>query len=49
MKWLGLIELFVVLGFACVWGLLELYVRRFDRKPPAAAARSGENEPPTPG
>ncbi len=33
---MGLIELFVVLGFALAWGVVELYCLRLDKKKAAA-------------
>jgi hypothetical protein len=32
MSWLGLMELAVVLAFGLVWGALELYTLRLDRR-----------------
>jgi hypothetical protein len=40
-SWLGLIELLVVLMFAAGWAVLELVVRRLDRRK-AQAAPAGE-------
>lgn len=31
-EWLGLIEMLVVLMFAIVWGAIELYTRRLDKR-----------------
>jgi len=39
-RWLGLIELFVVLGFALAYGAVELYALRLDRR--RAAQRAAE-------
>ena len=41
---LGLIELFVVLGFALAWGVVELYCLRLDKKKAAAAKEAEHNE-----
>lgn len=39
-RWLGLIELFVVLGFVLAFGAVELYALRLDRR--RAALRAAE-------
>ena len=39
-SWLGLIELFVVLGFVLAYGAVELYALRLDRR--RAAQRAAE-------
>jgi hypothetical protein len=39
-RWLGLIELFVVLGFVLAYGAVELYALRLDRR--RAALRAAE-------
>ena len=39
-SWLGLIELFVVLGFVLAYGAVELYALRLDRR--RAAQREAE-------
>lgn len=36
---MGLLELFIVLGFAVAWGVVELVCLRLDRKKAEAAAR----------
>jgi hypothetical protein len=38
----GLIELFVVLGFALAWGVVELVGLRLDKKRAEAEARTPE-------
>lgn len=43
---MGLIELFVVLGFALAWGVVELVGLRLDKKRAEAAARKPEKEVP---
>lgn len=46
MKWLGLIEFFVVLAFALVWVALELFTRRLDRLRDERLARGDDLDPP---
>lgn len=43
---MGLIELFVVLGFALVWGAVELVGLRLDKKRAEAKAQAGEGNRP---
>lgn len=43
-KWLGLIELFVVLLFAVGWGVLELVVLRLDRRRTEGQPSLGHDE-----
>ncbi len=40
---MGLIELFVVLGFALAWGVVELVGLRLDKKKAEAKTQSGES------
>ena len=44
-SWLGFIELFVVFGFALVWGALELLCLRLDRQKRAGGKSSGPSDP----
>jgi hypothetical protein len=44
-SWLGFIELFVVFGFALVWGSLELLCLRLDRQKHVDGKPSGPSDP----